>query len=340
MKLFMIGTQRTGSNLLRLMINQAPSIAAPHPPHILERFTRLLPAYGSLKDAACFEYLIDDVLRLVELNPVAWGVEFDRAGIRNRCKDNSLVAIYGAVMDSMAEYYSKPHWMCKSLANVYFLPEIERYFGTDARYLYLYRDGRDVCLSFLNAVVGEKTAFHIAKQWDLEQQLALECGRRVPASQYLALSYEELTSNPELTLRLICCWLGIDFSPETLDFHRSEEASKTAASGKLWENVKKPVMSNNIRKWTKGMSQEQVIDFESVAGRSLVELGYDLEFVGKLTPARVYDSSAIAALDAENRQLKAVAKEELLPRDAAARKPQEDLLASIRSRLVEACGSA
>ena len=35
MKIFMIGTQRSGSNLLRLMVNQAPDIAAPHPPHIL-----------------------------------------------------------------------------------------------------------------------------------------------------------------------------------------------------------------------------------------------------------------------------------------------------------------
>lgn len=336
MKLFMIGTQRSGSNLLRLMINQAPSIAAPHPPHILERFTPLLPAYGDLSVEANFTQLVDDVVRLVELNPVCWGVEFDRADIRGRCRDNSLVAVFGAVMDRMAESYGKPDWMCKSLANVHFLPEVERYFGANARYLYLYRDGRDVCLSFLKAVVGEKTAFHVAKQWDAEQQLALMCGRRVPAAQYLALSYEELTSNAEPTLRILCRWLGIDFSPAMLDFHSSEEASKTAASGKLWENVKKPVMSTNTKKWLKGMSQDQVIDFESVAGRSLSELGYDLEFVGQAATARVYDAATTEALDAENRRIKATTKEELPPEDAAARKPQEDLLASIRARLVAA----
>ena len=44
-------------------------------------------------------------------------------------------------MDRMAEAHGKPDWMCKSLANVHFLPEIERYFGSEARYLYLYRDG-------------------------------------------------------------------------------------------------------------------------------------------------------------------------------------------------------
>ncbi len=33
--IFMIGIQRSGSNLLRLMLNQLPEIAAPHPPHVL-----------------------------------------------------------------------------------------------------------------------------------------------------------------------------------------------------------------------------------------------------------------------------------------------------------------
>lgn len=336
MKVFMIGTQRSGSNLLRLMVNQAPTIAAPHPPHILERFTPLLPAYGDLREETNFQRLVDDVVRLVEVNPVSWGVDFDRADIRPRCRDNSLVAVFGSVMDRMAEAQGKPDWMCKSLANVHFLPEIERYFSGEARYLYLYRDGRDVCLSFLKAVVGEKTAYHVARQWETEQQLALDCGRRVPASQYLALSYEELTSNPESTLRLLCRWLGIEFHSAMLDFHESEEACKTAASGKMWENVKKPVMATNCKKWLKGMTTDQVIDFESVAGRSLTQLGYALEFVGTTQPARAYDAAAKAALDADNKQRKAAVKEELPPEDLAARKPQDDLLASIRSRLVTA----
>lgn len=337
MKIFMIGTQRSGSNLLRLMINQAPSIAAPHPPHILERFAPLLPAYGDLRDETAFQRLVDDVVRLVEINPVSWGVAFDRAEIRRRCRDNSLVAVFGSIMDCMAQAYGKPDWMCKSLANVHFLPQIEHYFkDQNPRYLYLYRDGRDVCLSFLKAVVGEKTAYHVARQWDIEQQLALECGRRVPASQFLALSYEDLTSKPEPTLRSLCQWLGIEFSPTMLDFHASEEASKTAASGKLWENVKKPVMATNTKKWLKGLSTEQVIDFESVAGRSLGQLGYALEFVGSEQAPRAYDAQAQARLDTENRQRKAAVKEQLPPEDLAARKPQEDLLASIRSRLVAA----
>ncbi len=336
MNVFMIGTQRSGSNLLRLMLNQAPAIAAPHPPHILERFAPLLPRYGDLRVAANFVGLVDDVLRLVELNPVPWGVSFDRSDIERRCREPSLVALFGAVMDRMAEAQGKPDWLCKSLANVHFLPDIERYFSSSARYLYLYRDGRDVCLSFLKAVVGEKTAYHVAQQWHQEQQLALACGRSVPNARFLAVSYEELTQNPESTLRLLCRWLGLDYQPAMLNFHDSEEADRTAAGGAMWANVRKPVMAANTQKWRAGLNTDELLDFETVAGASLTELGYELAAATHNTPVRRYDAAAVATLEAQNRERKAAARRALSPEDAAARQPQEALLAEIRARPVMA----
>ena len=50
----MIGTQRSGSNLLRVMLDGIEQIVAPHPPHILQRFLPLLPKYGDLADRSNF----------------------------------------------------------------------------------------------------------------------------------------------------------------------------------------------------------------------------------------------------------------------------------------------
>ncbi|WP_372521940.1 sulfotransferase, partial [Sulfuricaulis sp.] len=66
MNIFMIGTQRSGSNLLRLMLNELPRIAAPHPPHILQRMLPLVPNYGDLEKRENFAQLVEDVCRLVE----------------------------------------------------------------------------------------------------------------------------------------------------------------------------------------------------------------------------------------------------------------------------------
>ncbi len=89
----MIGTQRSGSNLLRLMINQLSQITAPHPPHILEKLAPLLPVYGSLENDISFKQLIEDVCQLVEKNPVAWdGIDLNRDDIYSRCNERSLLA--------------------------------------------------------------------------------------------------------------------------------------------------------------------------------------------------------------------------------------------------------
>jgi len=79
---FMIGTQRSGSNMLRLMINQLSQVVSPHTPHIFERLYLLVDGYPDLENTNNFEVLIDDVCKLVELNPVEWeGFDLDRKDV-------------------------------------------------------------------------------------------------------------------------------------------------------------------------------------------------------------------------------------------------------------------
>jgi hypothetical protein len=92
--IFMVGEQRSGSNLLRVMLGQASEIAAPHPPHILQRMMPLMPLYSDLEDEATFHLLVDDVCRLVEYNPVPWEhiTTFNRGDVARRCRTRSLMA--------------------------------------------------------------------------------------------------------------------------------------------------------------------------------------------------------------------------------------------------------
>ena len=90
---FMVGEQRSGSNLLRLILNESDEVAAPHPPHILQRMMPLVKAYGDLNNEANFAKLIDNVCTLVELNPVPWEMDkLDRIDIRKRCNQNPNAA--------------------------------------------------------------------------------------------------------------------------------------------------------------------------------------------------------------------------------------------------------
>ncbi|NER81535.1 MAG: sulfotransferase [Leptolyngbya sp. SIO1D8] len=331
MSILMIGTQRSGSNLMRLMLNQIPTVVAPHPPHILQRLMPLLPTYGDLSNPATFSLLVDDVCRLVELNPVPWeGVVLDRQDILSRCTQNSLVAVFSAVYDVLAEASNAGMWCCKSLANVHYVPEINEYLPK-AKYIYLYRDGRDVAVSFKKAVVGQKHFYHIAQEWAKAQRAALKMRPMFDSSQFFSVSYEMLTSSPEQTLQDLCTFLNVDYNPSMLNFHESGEAKNTASSSSLWSNVTKPVMNQNTRKFLKQASEEEVKIFELVAGDVLDELGYERTQTSRGDMAN-FSSDDIAQFDAENQRLKALTQETMDKGDRERRDRQASLLKAIKER--------
>lgn len=331
MPIFMIGTQRSGSNLLRLMLNQLPEIAAPHPPHILQRIMPLMPAYGDLADDANFSQLVEDVCRLVELNPVPWeGVTLDRPDVARRCRERSLVAVHGAVYDICAEVSHAKTWCCKSLANINFVPQIEAYFGKP-RYIYLYRDGRDVAVSFSKAVVGEKHYYHIAKEWMAAQRLALKIRGEIDPARFLFVSYEALTGDPQSTAQTICEFLGVPYREYMLEYHRTDEAKRAATSSELWVNVTSPVMAGNSRKFLREASEQDIRIFESVAGPVLDALGYDRVFVKK-GGETMFSDAEIRAFDAENAGRKDELRKLVDPADQMRRDLQAGLLKAVRER--------
>lgn len=279
--IFMVGEQRSGSNLLRLILNESPNIAAPHPPHILQRFMPLLPAYGNLDKDKNFKKLIDDVCKLVELNPVPWDkVKLNRKEILKCCKEKSLVAVYGAVMDLYAEAYDANAWVCKSMQNIFWADEINVYFN-NPKYIYLYRDPRDVTLSFTKAVIGEKHPYFIAKQWNELQKACISQMNWHGTESIFPVSYENLLENPEKIVKELCQFLEIKFSQEMLNFHTSKEAERSAKSSSLWENLSQPIKSNNSKKFMNELTTEQIKIIESITGDVMDTLGYERAVVQK-----------------------------------------------------------
>ena len=279
--IFMVGEQRSGSNLLRLILNESPSIAAPHPPHILQRFMPILPVYGNLDNDKNFKKLIDDVCKLVELNPVPWDkVKLNRKEIFNRCKEKSLVAVYGAVMDMYAEAHDASAWMCKSMQNIFWAEDINIYFN-NPKYIYLYRDPRDVTLSFTKAVIGEKHPYFIAKQWNELQKACIAQMNWHGSETIFPLSYENLLENPEKIVKELCQFLEIEFSKEMLNFHTSREAERSAKSSSLWENLSQPIKSNNSKKFMTELTTEQIKIIESITGDVMDKLGYERAVIQK-----------------------------------------------------------
>ncbi|MBI1423863.1 MAG: sulfotransferase [Gammaproteobacteria bacterium] len=331
--ILMVGEQRSGSNLLRLILNSSPKIAAPHPPHILQNMMPLMAGYGDLHDEEKMSRLIDDVCRLVENNPVPWdGITlFDRNQVRAMCRENSLVAVFDAVMQLYARAQGATAWMCKSMQNIRWGRELNAYLHKP-KFIYLYRDPRDVALSFGKAVIGDKHPYHVARKWAELQELCLDASNYLEADQLMHVRYEELTSQPEKVIRQLCKFLAIPFIPEMLEFHRSQEATRTAKQSSLWMNLTKPLMSDNSKKFLKDMPEEHIRIIESVTGSLLDRLGYERCLV-KPGQEMQFTPEQIAQFDQENEQAKATMAKKTDPEDMRRRQIQANVLQEIKQML-------
>ncbi len=269
-----IGTQRSGSNLLRLILNQSPLISAHHPPHILTVFVPLLPKYGSLEEPDNFFRLVNDVCRLIETNPVPWKLDLDRHEVMAQCSKPTLIEVFKVVYELMARKDGARFWCCKSMANVNYFEDIEAN-GLRPLYIHLVRDGRDVAASFKKTLVGEKHAYHLANVWQKNYLKAKKVGEAVGPDRYLVLKYEDLIGSPETVLESLNAFLGGVIDASALDYFNSDESKATAAAGTMWSNLTMPIMSGNSKKFLTVLSREELGIFETVAAETLLENGYE-----------------------------------------------------------------
>lgn len=322
-----VGTQRSGSNLLRVMLNAHSMISSHHPPHLLQTFMPLLHLYGDLSIPQNKRKLIEDCCEWVYANPVTWQpVSFDINAMNDHCSD--LIDIFQFIYKEKAKQDQAMIWACKSTFNIEYIHSIEE--RIKPFYIYLYRDGRDVAVSFKKAIVGPKHIYAISKKWHEEQQLTLNFLKRLNADRFISISYESLLENPDKILKQLCEKLGIGFESDMLQYYKSGESMLTSQSGHMWENVSKPLIKSNSKKYLNELTDDEIDIFETVAGDSLKALNYQLEGAGK----RTINSSEIQNFLSEDLILRNISRSHADPKDLEMRRPHDQLLAQIKQNLI------
>ena len=326
-----IGTQRSGSNLLRLILNQFPQVSAPHPPHVLKTFVPLLPYYGNLQEHDNFYLLAHDIASFVNANPVPWNDKpLEANDLLYVARSQDLLGLYEGLYTLRAQHDGARIWCCKSMFNEYFTEEMEK-AGLTPFYIHLYRDVRDVAVSFKQALIGPKHVYHIAKKWLADQQRAIKVGEMAGISRFYSLSYESLISDPEAELKKLSDKLGLEYFPGLLSYYLSDESQRTASSGEMWRNVNKPIIKNNIGKFHQDLTPNEIAVFEKIAGSMLERLGYKLETQID-TGNTAFTPEEIERFDQQNELLQKQALLRASPLNIAKRNRQEEVVREIKQR--------
>ncbi len=310
------------------MLHQHPDISAPHPPHLLKTFYPLLSHYGDLSVEHNFSRLVDDMIKWVKLNPVIWeGFNPTVEEIVSGCSKRTIFQISKSIYDWEASFQGKSVWVCKSMTNYEFVNQFESEKIFD-HYIFLYRDGRDVALSFQKAIVGPKTAYYCAKQWS-EDQLASLKVRDQLGKKVISASYEELIEQPLKVVQRIFYEMGMRAPKDVLSFPDSDESKHTADAGEMWKNVTKPVISSNKLKWVNEMPYEDQLMYESVAGEALKALGYQTLSYSNAVPD-AFSASQIIEIERREKQLREEARSRTPQKDLDLRRGQDEFLQQLK----------
>lgn len=267
--LILLGVSRSGTTLLRVILDRSPGIAIPDESFFVPLLAR---RHGQTIAAGRF---LDDVARIPTIRN--WGVSV--ADVADRVRSGMPVGVaIAAIFDATAEAAGKPRWGDKTPMYMRHLELLEELFA-DAQYVHLIRDGRDAALSFLQMPEGTftrtwahpTTPAQFACLWRKEVGDACALGRRVGASRYHEVRYEELVAEPEATVRAICMFAAIPFEPAMLDYAGAVDVSAKPHQQRLLTAV-----TRGVRSWREDMPADDVAAFESVAGDFLIKLGYEV----------------------------------------------------------------
>jgi hypothetical protein len=194
---FVIGSPRSGTTLLRLILDSHPRISCGEETHFLRdlesvvgRNWQLVATYGL---------------------PRSWWIEHIRG-------------LYEAFQAEVLSRNAKARWAEKDPTYTLHLPFIEELFP-DALYVHLLRDGHDVVASFRDRW-GYRSAARAARtEWARYVTAARELGRRLPGERFLELRYEALVSDPQTQGQRLFEFLGEPWEPSVLEFDPAEHSA-------------------------------------------------------------------------------------------------------------------
>lgn len=307
---FLLGSERSGTNLITRMLDAHPDVCGPSPTHMIRTFSRNICRYGDLEEDRNWWNLIDDIVAFLEAQLGTWKTGVTREELDASVRERSLAELIRSVYEKEAQAQEADHIFVKENRLYSFFPYILAEFP-GSRFIYLVRDPRDVALSWKrseNHPGGVRKAMDVWVK-DQNEFVALQ-GFLSRTGRVALLRYEDLISEPEEKLRAVAEHLRVSFSRKMLQYHEDHNTRRNAERIRNWENLAKPVLADNRRKFLEGLTETEVRYIESRCSDLMRFFGYEFECATKMSNEDVeefedsIDSSIEIELDADERKVR------------------------------------
>jgi Sulfotransferase family/Glycosyl transferase family 2 len=277
---FIVGVGRSGTTLLRLLLDAHPEIAVTPETHWLQGALRKLlvdptDTAGVRKEILSEPSWADMGISVQELDTII-------ASHNNECPGDTLRKIY--------QHYGSRHGVVrvgdKTPLHNLAMHEIARILP-EARFIHIIRDGRDVAVSYRDLWFGPGHDIRAAAMlWVWRIRETRQQAQFLP--HYLEVRYEALVTDPEKVLREIALFIDLPYDPVQLTsyLHAEERLDEfqdivrndrrvTAEKRKgIYKLTLTPPDPSRVGRWAALMDPADLATFERIAGDMLTDLGY------------------------------------------------------------------
>jgi hypothetical protein len=195
--------------------------------------------------------------KIIRERPIMqWAIPWDLDNLYQTTEPKSYPELVNQICLARSRKLGFPRWADKTPTFSFHVPLLTKLFP-NAKYIFIYRDGRDVANSLLERKWGPNNIWAAAEYWRSCCNALIESEKLIPENSLLSIRYETLLQDPEPILRRLLAFLEYQASDEEI------------------EQMASQVRGNNSNKWKTTLSKKSIQIFERTAGEMLQKLGYE-----------------------------------------------------------------
>lgn len=280
---FVVGSPRSGTTLLVELIRKYFNINFGTESQFIVPYYKRLSAFGDLSDPQNMHRLIQSLAkeRCFGRWKSQFGFSLETDRLNHEIQSPTFRGVLDAIFRQFANYAGRIRWGDKYPAHCLDMPVLEALYP-EAQYIHIIRDGRDVGLSLQHVNFGPKNMLQAAKFWKTHVMSAMTFGQNLPQTRFHEVRYESLLKD------------SVGVMTQLADFLQIKKGFKEVIT-RIEQQVGDDLLPDNCWKWEKGLSQDQIAEFENGAGDLLKNLGYEVHFPQWKKPSLV--KKAVSYLD-------------------------------------------
>ncbi|MBW6481542.1 MAG: sulfotransferase [Vicingaceae bacterium] len=278
MDFFILGNPRSGTTLLRLMLNNHSLIGVPPESGFLQWWYKKYFNWSEndTNNDTKFNLFLDDILSSKKIED--WKLN------RPNLKDFILSEKpknYPEIITTIYKFYTNNKSIIGDKNNYYInhLEELNLIFP-NVKYIHLVRDGRDVACSYKNINKLNPNLKYIPKVSSDIVAIANEWNNNIITIENfiqnhnsITIRYEDLISKPVEILKKICNFLDVEYEEEMLNYHQNNDEPLSTLHWK--GKTKETIDEKNKKKYLSLLYSEEISKFNEIAYNTLKKFKYD-----------------------------------------------------------------